>query len=143
MNKIGAIKTIRTWLRPSNSVITVTDEGLYQHTCRYQPTAIKFVEAVLLLFGDIVSQETTEESIVTLAKLPSSAVSLVTPGSWGGSEPGSPRRKKDGGATRKLDIRLPAKHVDLLKLIVNKTGSDKSKVVRRLIEEAAEHEGLT
>ncbi len=143
MNKLEAIKHIRTWLRPSNPVITVTDEGLYQHTCKHQPTAVKFAEAVLLLFGDIISQETTTESIVTLAKLPSSTVSLITPGSWGGSKLGSPRRKKEGGAVHKLDIRLPGKHVDLLKLLVGKSGSDKSKVVRRLIEEAAEHEGLT
>lgn len=143
MNKLEAIKTIRTWLRPSNPVITVTDEGLYQHTCKYQPTAVKFVEAVLALFGDVLSQETTEKSIVTLAKLPTTAVSLVTPGSWGGSKPGSPRRKKEGGAVHKLDIRVYDKDVELLKLLVGHYGMDKSKVVRRLIKEAAEKEGLT
>lgn len=144
MNKLEAIKTIRIWLRPSNPVITVTDEGLYQHRCKYQPTAVKFVEAVLLLFGDIISQETTEKSIVTLVKLPSTAVSLVTPGTWGGSKPGSPRRKKEGGAVHKLDIRISDRHLNLLKLLVGKAGagSDKSKVVRRLIEDEAEQEGL-
>ncbi len=142
MNKLEAIKTIRVWLRPSNPVISVTDEGFYQHTCTYQPTAVRFVEAVLLLFGDIISQDTTEDGIVTLAKLPSSAVSLVTPGTWGGSKLGSPRHKKKGGAVHKLDIRLPVKHLNLLKLLVGKAGSDKSKVIRGLIEEAAEKEGI-
>lgn len=142
MDKLKAIKTIRTWLRPSKPVITTTDEGLYSHTCKLQSAADRFVETVTALSGEIINQEINDQiEIVTIAKLPSVVIPLITPGPWGGSKPGSSRRKKDGGAIHKLDIRLTDKHASLLKaLAMAMYSGDKSKTIRHLIEEAAQKE---
>lgn len=140
MNKGETVKILRTWLRPSNPVLKVTPKG-FQHTCKRESTRDRFVEAVNILGGQIINQ--TGEYI-TLANLPPDAILMITPGCWGGSKPGVPRKKKEVRASRKLDVRLYDKQARLLKALALRWYGPRgeSKTIRRLIEEAAKREFL-
>lgn len=140
MNKHEAIKILRVWLRPSNPVLKATPKG-FQHICKRQSTRNRFIEAVDVLGGQIINQA---GEFVTLASLPPDAILQITPGSWGGSKPGSPRKKKEARASHKLDVRLYDKHARLLKALALRWYGPRSesKTIRRLIEEAAEREFL-
>lgn len=144
MDNLEAIKLIRTWLRPSNPVVIVTADGFYLHNCKRQSIADRFVEAITLLGGTIIKQETISLSLITLASLPLSAIAPVTPGAWGGSKPGR-TYKSEAKVDRKLDVRLTDKHIQLLEALALKWYGPRanSKTIRRLIKEAAEKEGIT
>jgi len=140
MNKHKAIKTLRIWLRPSNPVLKATPKG-FQHTCKRQSTRERFIEAVNVLGGQIIDQV---GEFVTLASLPSDVIMQITPGPWGGSKLGSPRKSHKAKAEHKLDVRLYAWHTQLLKALALRWYGPRSesKTIRRLIEEAAKRELL-
>jgi len=101
-----------------------------------------------MIGGKIISQEETDDGFVTLASLPPTSINLITPGPWGGSKPGRTYKKSEDTASRKLDVRLYDHQAKMLKALGQKwfdpeRKTTTSKTIRRLIEEAAEREGIT
>lgn len=144
MDNLEAVKMLRTWMRPSSGILTQVEEGIL-HTCKKVSTLERFIEAVALLGGEILCQ--TQDifgEVSTIASLPAASMALITPGLWGGSKPGRIYKGR-AKADYKLDVRLNNKHIQLLEALALKWYGPRanSKTIRRLIEEAAEKEGVT